>query len=725
MYFAEDIKFMNVKKIVEKMTLKEKLQQLTQLNAGFLDKNAGTEATGPLSSMGLTSQDLNGIGSVLNFQGPDNVKAIQRQHLEDDTNKIPMLFMMDVIHGCRTIYPVPIGLSASFDPQLVKDCCAMAAKEAAAEGINVTFAPMADLVRDARWGRVMESTGEDPYLNCLYSRAAVEGFQGDLKKGKVAACVKHYAAYGAAEAGRDYNTVDMSERTLREYYLPAYKAAVDAGVEMVMTSFNVLDGVPAAANKKLVDGILRKEWKFGGVVISDYNSFREMITHGVAENEHDAACLAVNAGNDIEMMSATYIGHIESLIKEGKVSLKQIDKAVERVLKLKKKMGMFSDPYLDADKALADSLDCCKEHRDLARKAAEKCAVLLKNDGVLPFSTEVKKVAVIGPFANTGEILGNWRCYGKHEQTVTVLAGVKNLLGGAEVVYAEGVSGELTASDESGIAAAVKAAKGADAVILTLGEPQGDSGEGNSKLDLELPAVQYKLLDEVLKANKNTAVLLFSGRPLAIKRLSETAPAILEVWQPGTEGGSAAANLLFGKAVPSGKLTMSFPAKTGQCPVYYNHYNTGRPRMNDDVRVAYTSSYIDGPNKPLYPFGYGLSYTAFGYSDLKLSSSVLQSGGTVTASVKVKNKGSVAGEETVQLYIRDLFGSAVRPVKELKGFKKVMLAAGEEKEVSFEINEDMLAFYGPDLVKKAEKGDFKVFIGGDSECADSVSFRLV
>lgn len=716
---------MNIKKLIEKMTLKEKLEQLTQLNAGFFDKNAGTEATGPLGELGLNTDNLKGTGSVLNFQGPDSVKALQKQHLEDDPNKIPMLFMMDVIHGCRTIYPVPLGLSASFDPQLVKDCCAMAAKEAAAEGINVTFAPMADLARDARWGRVMESTGEDPYLNCLYSRAAVEGFQGDLKKGKVAACVKHYAAYGAAEAGRDYNTVDMSERTLREYYLPAYKAAVDAGVEMVMTSFNILDGVPAASNKKLVDGILRKEWKFGGVVISDYNSFREMITHGVAENEHDAACLAINAGNDIEMMSATYIGNMESLIKEGKVSLKQIDKAVERVLKLKKKKGMFSDPYQDADKTLADKLDCCKEHRDLARKAAEKCAVLLKNDGVLPFNTSVKKVAVIGPFANTGAILGNWRCYGKHEQTVTVFEGVKNLLENTEVEYAEGVNGELTATDESGIAAAVKAAKGADAVILTLGEPQGDSGEGNSKLDLELPAVQYKLLDEVLKVNKNTAVLLFSGRPLAIKRLSETAPAILEVWQPGTEGGSAAANLLFGKAVPSGKLTMSFPAKTGQCPIYYNHYNTGRPRRNDDVRVAYTSSYIDGPNKPLYPFGYGLSYTSFGYSCLKLSADVLESGGSLTASVKVKNEGAVAGEETVQLYIRDLYGSAVRPVKELKGFKKVALNPGEEKEVNFEITEDMLAFYGPDLVKKAEKGDFKVFIGGDSECADSVSFRLV
>ncbi|MFR5061608.1 MAG: glycoside hydrolase family 3 N-terminal domain-containing protein [Christensenellales bacterium] len=717
---------MDLNKLLKKMSLKEKLMQLTQLNAVFFKKDAGAEATGPMADLGLKPDDLTGIGSTLNFSGADTMKDIQKRHIAGDKNGVPMLFMMDVVHGYRTIYPIPLGIGASFEPDLMRECCAMAAKEAAAGGVQVTFGPMVDLVRDARWGRVMETTGEDPYLNCRFAKAQVEGFQGGLENGKIAACVKHYAAYGGAEAGRDYNTVDMSERQLREYYLPAYKAAVDAGVKMVMTSFNILDGVPASSNKKLVDGILRKEWGFDGVVISDYNAFGEMLTHGVAEDGKQAAYLAMNAGNDVEMMSVTYLKNMEKLVDEGRISMRQIDGAVMRLLKLKQELGMFENPYREADAERAAEIELCAAHRDTARRAAEQSAVLLKNDGVLPFSSDVKKVAVIGPFGNTGDIIGFWSCDGRAEDTVTVLDGVKKLLPDATVKYVKGVSGALDATDCSGVRAAARLAAASDAVILTLGEPQGDSGEGNSKLNLELPDIQYKLLDAVLKANKNTAVLLFSGRPLAVKRLADTAPAILEMWQPGTEGGSAAANLVFGKVVPSGKLPMTFPASTGQCPVYYNHYSTGRPRAlsKDNVRVAYTSSYIDGPNRPLYPFGFGLSYASFEYSGLALSAEKLVSGGKIVASVKVRNSGRVAAAETVQLYVRDNVGSVVRPVKELKGFRKITLDAGEEKEVSFDITEDMLAFYNADLEKKAEKGAFTVFIGGDSDCSLSAGFTL-
>jgi len=567
----------------------------------------------------------------------------------------------------------------------------------------------------------MESTGEDPYLNAQMAAAQVEGFQSE----GIAACVKHFAAYGAPEAGRDYNTVDMSERTLREYYLPSYKAAVDAGTDMVMTSFNSLNGVPSAGNKRLVDGILRKEWGFDGVIISDYNAFRELITHGVADGEEQAAYMAMEATNDIEMMSATYIRCMEKLIADGKITIGQVDKALERTLVQKENMGLFDNPYGRALKENPEDVLLSEKHRNIARTAAEKAAVLLKNDGVLPFSDKAKRVAVIGPFGNTGSILGTWRCYGNADDTVTVLGGVKNLLPNASVRYAEGVSGAIGAvADKAAIKEAVTLAATSDAVILTLGEPQDDSGEGNSKLDLELPAAQYELLNAVVAANKNTAVLLFGGRPLAITKLSKIAPAILEVWQPGTEGGSAAANLLFGKVAPEGKLPASFPAFTGQCPIYYNRYNTGRPVSDDTKRVAYSSSYIDGPVRPLYPFGYGLTYTTFGYRDLKVSSETMKRGGTVTVSAVIKNEGKVTATETAQLYIRDLVGSAVRPIKELKGYKKVTLAPGDEATVSFEITEDMLAFYGADLTRKAESGEFRAFIGTNSDVAEYVTFRL-
>ena len=717
-----------VEELLEKMTLEEKLQQLTQLSGVFFDSKDKTAATGPKNDIGLTDADLAGSGSVLNFRGADQVYRVQEAHLKADRNQIPMIFMMDVVHGCRTIYPINLGMGATFEPELMKECSAMAAREARAMGIHVTFAPMVDLVRDARWGRVMETTGEDAYLNGLFAAAQVQGFQSE----GVAACVKHFAGYGAPEAGRDYNAVDMSELTLREKYLVAYKAAVDAGVKMVMTSFNSLNGVPAAANKKLVKGILRDEWGFNGVVISDYNAFREIMNHGVAKNEKDCAYKAMQATNDIEMMSATYIHSMKELITEGKIAESQVNEAVRRVLNLKKDLGLLDDPFLFAAATEEESAARQKteiltsENRNLVRIAAEKSAVLLKNDGVLPFNKNVKKIAVIGPFGDTGEVVGFWHCYGNSNDTVKITDGIKNLLPEAEVKYAQGVGGALDAiANEEEVEKAARIAEESDAVILTLGEPESDSGEGNSKQNLELPEAQYQLLEAVLAANKNTAVLLFSGRPLAIKKLSKLAPAILLVWQPGTEAGNAIANLAFGEVSPEGKLPMSFPAVTGQCPIHYDRFNTGRPRGNDLVRSPYSSAYIDGQNAPLYPFGYGLSYTSFVYGKAEISSEKLRRGETLQVSVTVKNTGDREATETVQLYLRDLVASVVRPVKELKGFKKVRLAAGEEKRVTFEIGEEMLKFYNAELEYAAENGEFTAYLGGSSDTTNGINFELI
>lgn len=716
---------MTAEQVLKRMTLKEKLRQLTQLSDGFLNPKTENALTGPKSDLGVTDEDIAGCGSVIGSFGEDETHRVKNGQLK---HEIPMTYMLDVIHGCETIYPVPLGMGATFDPELMKECAAMAAREAKAIGIDVTFSPMVDMVRDARWGRVMESTGEDVYLNCLFAKAQVEGYQGE----GVAACVKHFAAYGAPEAGKDYNAVDMSELTLREKYLPAYKAAVDAGAKMVMTSFNSLNGVPSAANKRLVKGILRDEWGFDGVVISDFNAFREMISHGIAENEKECAYKAMSATNDIEMMSATYLHSVEELIAEGRLTEKQVDEAVLRVLKLKEELGLFEKDYATQAKPLEQALAEKKatvltaENRALARKAAEKACVLLKNDGVLPFDKGVKKVAVIGPFAAAGEIIGNWRACGDKNKTTTVFDGVKNVLPDAEVRYAKGVSWDLTAeANGEEIAAAAALAAESDIVLLTLGEHPDDSGEGTSRQNLELPAAQYRLAEKVLAANKNTAVALFAGRPLAIVPLSKIAPAILLAWQPGTEGGSAIANLLFGDVMPEGKLPMSFPKTTGQCPLHYDYFNSGRPHWDDTVRQNFCCSYIDGSNLPLYPFGYGLTYTTFAYSDAKLSKEQMKRGETIALSVKLKNTGTRAATETVQLYLHDKFASAVRPLRELKAFKKVTLAAGEETEVTFEITEEMLKFYNADLEYAAENGEFEAFVGGDCNAEAHVTFRLV
>lgn len=716
------------KEILANMTLKQKIYHLQQLTtATFLTtKESKYEIiTGPDSKVKLDKDMIYDVGTSLNLVGAETMINAESNYLKNSKYKIPLMIMQDVIHGHRTLYPINLGVAASFDRALAKELAAMAAKEAALDGMCVTFAPMVDLVRDPRWGRVMESSGEDPYLNGEIAKATVEGYQGDMGKYNIAACVKHFAAYGAAEAGRDYNTVDISERTLREYYLPAYKSAVDAGVKMVMTAFNIVDGVPCVGNKHLVKEILRDEWGFDGVVISDYGAYEEMIAHGACEDKKEAAFLAMDAGCDIEMMSSCYVEHLEELINEGKVTIEQVDKAVLRILDLKEELGILDNPYRSVNVEEAKAVQLSFEHRAIARRGAIESAVLLKNDGILPFSKEVDSVAVIGLLGATGAIHGSWHCGGKVEETVSVLEGLKSLLGD-KVKYARGCAIEYDSTDESLFDEACQLAKESKCVVLCLGEHQEYSGESNCRTSIDLPEIQYKLLDRILEVNKNVAVALFTGRPLAISRLDKTAPAILNMWMPGTEGGNACASLLFGDSVPSGKITMTFPRALGQCPIYYNHYTTGRPKAEEDDEkfVRFTSCYLDMPNSPLYPFGYGLSYTSFEYSDFTLSSNTMNRGETLVASVKVKNTGKYKAKEAVQLYIRDVKGSCVRPVKELKGFEKITLDIGEEKTVSFKITEEMLKYWNRDLKFVAEKGEFMVFIGKDSTCKPFASFML-
>ena len=714
--------------MLSKMSLKDKIYCLEQITtATFLTKWSTYEIiTGPNSKLKLDKDMIFDVGTSLNLVGAETMIDAQSNYLRNSKKKIPLSIMQDVIHGHRTLYPINLGIAASFDRKLAKEVAAMAAKEASLDGVSVTFAPMVDLVRDPRWGRVMESSGEDPYLNSEMAKATVEGYQGDMGKYNIAACVKHFAAYGAAEAGRDYNTVDMSERTLREYYLPAYKAAVDAGVKMVMTAFNIVDGVPCVGNKHLVKDILRDEWGFDGIVISDYGAFEEMIAHGACEDKKECALKAMEATCDIEMMSSCYAEYLEELMNEGKVTEEQINTSVLRILNLKEELGILDKPYRSVSVEESKAVQLSPEHRAIARRAAEESAVLLKNDGVLPFSKDVSDVAVIGPLGATGKIHGSWHCGGKAEETVSVLDGMKNLLGD-KVKYAQGCQIEYDSQDTSLIDEAVELARNSRCVVLCLGEHQDYSGEANCRANIELPEVQYKLLDRILEVNKNVAVALFTGRPLAISRLEKTAPAILNMWMPGTEGGNACANLIFGEAIPSGKITMTFPRVLGQCPIYYNYYMTGRPKLpeNDFDRVLYTSSFIDVPNSPLYPFGYGLSYTSFEYSDLKLSGTEMTADGKLIASAKIKNTGTYAGKEAVQFYIRDVKGSCVRPVKELKGFEKLELGVGEEKTVSFEITEPMLRYWNQKLEHVSEKGEFEVFIGKDSTCSSFAKFKLV
>ena len=703
----------DIQEILSKMSLHDKIGQLTQYNANLFI-NTSAEITGPQKKLGLTNEDLAACGSVLNFSCAEEVIAIQKDHLEKDPNKIPMVFMMDVIHGYRTIYPIPLGLACSFDPELTEDCSRIAAKEASADGVQVTFAPMVDYVRDARWGRVMETMGEEPILTAALAKAQIRGFQGDdlSAQDKVATCVKHYAGYGGAEAGRDYNVVELSQRELREYYLPAYKACIDAGAPLLMPSFNSLNGIPSTVNPWLMKKVLKEEWGFEGVVISDYNAVGELLKHGVAADLKEAAKRAFENGCDIEMCSSAYYQHLAKLIEEGVFSMEQLDAAVLRVLRLKEQLGLFEDPYRGADPEKAKALFLCPEHREVVRRAAAESAVLLKNESMLPLSTETEKVAVIGPFADEHGIKGFWSCMGRDEETTTVAQGVQALLGKDQVSVSRGCGCLWNDTDTSGIEEAVALAREADAVILCLGEPQNYSGEGNCRTDLKLPGMQLELVRQVVAANPNVVAVTFSGRPLDLSDVDDLVPAILHMWFPGTEGGAAAAELLFGLRNPCGKLSMSFPQSVGQCPIYYNHPNTGRPRwIHKADHRGYASDYIDCATLPLYSFGHGLSYTTFEYSDLTVSSKELEENEQLKVSVRVRNTGSRTGKEVVQLYTRDMVGSVIRPVQQLVAFRKIELEAGEEALVEFTVTEQMLRFWNFNDQHVTEPGEIRFMVG--------------
>jgi beta-glucosidase len=711
--------------LIEKMTIHEKISQLIQLATPFYEgANNGGQITGPMQELGIKKEDVINSGSVLGASGAKEVRSIQEVHLKENRLGIPLLMMADIVHGFKTIFPVPLAIGCSWDLEAAEKSAEIAAKEASVSGVHVTFAPMVDLVRDPRWGRVMESTGEDPFLNSEFARAFVRGFQGsDLtnETDRVAACVKHFAAYGAAEGGRDYNTVDMSERQLRESYLPAYKAALDEGCEMVMTAFNTVDGIPATGNKRLMRDLLREEMGFNGVLISDWGAVKEQIPHGVARDEKEAAEKAIKAGVDIEMMTSCYAHHLQSLIEEGKIEEKTIDEAVYRILELKEKLGLFENPYRGADEEREKEIVLSETHRKAAYELAVKSSVLLKNDGILPINKE-KKIALIGPFAKSGDILGPWSWLGSKDEAVTLFDGISKKVSSENLLVEKGCDVE-TGSEEL-FNKAISQAKEADVIVLALGEDSEMSGEAGCRADIRLPEIQLELISKMKKLGKPVAVILFNGRPLDLTDIEGQVDAILEAWYPGTEGGNAVADLLFGDRNPSGKLTMSFPYTVGQVPVYYNHFNTGRPKGAPDAQVRYVSQYLDIPNEALYPFGYGLSYTNYQYSELNLSSNTMKTDQSLIVSVTVTNSGDVTGEEIVQLYVRDMAGEVVRPLKELKAFEKVTLAPGETKTVEFTLTEEQLRYHHADLAFTSDAGEFTVFVGGNSRDVLSAAFEL-
>lgn len=731
----------DLKQLLKDMSLQEKVDQLVQLMGIFYMDDADGVLTGPARELGLKEDDFWMAGSILGTYGAEQLKEIQKRYMEKQPHHIPMLFMMDVIHGMKTIFPMPLAQGATFEPELSGKCASVAAKESAVSGLHVTFSPMVDLVRDARWGRVMESTGEDPYLNSLFAREQVKGFQGeDLREPyKVCACIKHFAAYGGVEAGRDYNTVELSDHTLREFYLPSYKAGIDAGVGMVMTSFNTVNGIPASTNKWLMRDILRKEMGFDGVLISDFSAILETIAHGNSADEKDAAKKAIEAGVDIDMMTSVYAANLCKLVEEGEIEESLIDESAWRVLELKNKLGLFENPYKDADPEKEKTMILCEEHRILAREAAGKSLVLLKNEGLLPVDMS-KTIAFVGPYTDRKEILSSWAVTGDAADSVTIEEAAKEVFDLSRTTFHAGspvigrdvklVGFQQTSSEEISeeqrgqmLEDAVKAAREADVVIMPLGEHFLQSGEAASRAMIEIPEVQMELFREVAKVNENIVVVLFNGRPLDLREISKTAKSILVAWMPGTEGGHAVVDVLTGKVNPSGKLPISFPYCVGQVPIYYNSYSTGRPNL-PGMTERFRSKYIDIPNAPLYAFGYGLSYTKFEISPLTLSSSCMKPEEIITAAVNVKNTGDCKGTQVVQLYIQDVAASVVRPVKELKGFKKVELEPGEEKKVEFAIDEQMLRFLRADGIVGSEPGMFRVWVGDSSLTDDAAEFEL-
>jgi beta-glucosidase len=708
---------LKVETLLSQMTLDEKVGQLSMFASSW-------GASGPSLDSNYKRYIREGkAGAILNARTVDYVSSLQRIALEESRLKIPLIFGLDVIHGYSTIFPIPLGQAASWDLDAIEKADQIAAREASAGGINWTFAPMVDIARDPRWGRVSEGAGEDTWLGSQIAKARVRGFQGKgYRDGMhIMACAKHFAAYGAPLAGRDYNTVDISPLSLYEYYLPTYKACVEEGVASVMTAFNEINGIPSTSNKWLLTDLLRKDWGFNGFVVTDYTAINELINHGVAEDLRSAAELALNAGVDMDMEGGVFMNYLPSLLIEKKVSINRIDEAVRSILRVKFQLGLFDDPYRFCNKQREQTEILTKENQEFARKLVSESCVLLKNDKhTLPIPQTIKTLAVIGPLADARkEMLGNWRAAGDWEKCIPLIEGIRNRCGTmVKVVYEKGCN--INDNDFTGIPSAVKLATEADYVILALGESEDMSGEAASRSSIDLPGMQNQLADAVIKAGKPTAIVLFNGRPLTISHLNDIAPAILESWFGGTQAGNGITDVLFGDVNPSGKITMSFPRNTGQIPVYYNAKNTGRPFDKTNPDEKYVSRYIDCANSPLYPFGFGLSYTNFTYSNIKTE----VSGKQILISSNVTNTGDRDGQEVAELYIQDKVGSITRPVKELKGFKKLLIRKGETVHVSFSLTTDDLSFYHPDLKKFWEPGEFKAFIGGSSEDVISATFKL-
>lgn len=709
-----------VDSVLAGMTLEEKLGQLNQISGMG-------EATGPGGTAARAEQIRRGeIGSFLNVVGADTTRALQRIAVEQSRAHIPLVFALDVIHGFRTIFPVPLAEASSWDTVAAERSARIAAVEAAAQGIQWTFAPMVDIARDPRWGRVVEGAGEDPYLGERFAAARVRGFQGDdlAAPTTIAATAKHFAAYGAAEGGRDYNIADVPERTLREVYLPPFHAAVCAGVQTVMAAFNEVAGVPAHANPHLLHDILRGEWGFDGLVVSDWTGVGELMNHGIAADSAQAGRLALEAGVDVDMVSEIYLHALPQLVREGRLPMAVVDEAVRRVLRLKYRLGLFADPYRYADASRASAVTLTPEHRAAAREIGRESIVLLQNDGaVLPLRKDLGAIAVIGALAvDSAAPIGNWQAYGRPADAVTVLEGIRRAVGPrTTVLHARGASPE--SDDTTGIAEAVRTARRADAVVLVLGETPAMSAEASSRASIELPGAQLALARAVVAAapGKPVVAVLMNGRPLALQGLHDLVPAIVETWFLGVEHGTATADVLFGDYAPSGKLPITFPRVTGQVPLYYAHKNTGRPPAEG---AKYGSKYIDVPWTPLYPFGHGLSYTTFAYGAPRVSAAVIRPGDSLRVAVDVTNGGRVAGDEVVQLYLRDDVASVTRPVRELRGFRRVHLAPGETRTVTFTVGEQDLAFLDASLRRVVEPGGFTVWVGGSSAAEQATHFRL-
>jgi len=708
-----------VDSVLKLMTLDEKIGQMVLYTSDW-------DVTGPKIKSGYLDDIRKGnCGNIFNAHTVAYVRKLQKTAVEESRLGIPLLFGYDVIHGHKTIFPISLGESASWDLEAIEKGARVAAIEAAASGINWTFAPMCDISVEPRWGRVSEGAGEDPYLGSKIAAARVRGFQGkdnNLSDSlTILACVKHFAAYGAPQAGRDYNTVDMSKRVFLDTYLPPYKAAIDAGAMSVMTSFNELDGVPSTGNKYLLTDLLRNELGFKGLVVTDYTSINEMVNHGVARDEADAGLLALQAGVDMDMQGEVYFKYLKKQVEEGLIDEELINNAVRRILRVKFLLGLFDDPYKYCNEAREKKLIYAPEHLEAAFDVAKKSMVLLKNDQqVLPLKKN-EKIAVIGELAaSKRDLLGSWKAAGDWEFMNSVLDELKAYNGASNVIYAEGC--KTTGNDKSGFDAALSIARSAGKIVLVIGENADWSGEASSRTSIKVPGVQTELLAKLKALNKPVIVVLMNGRPLDLSYESELADALLETWYPGTMGGKAITHVLFGEYNPSGKLTMTFPLNLGQVPVYYYAKNTGRPIYLPNPK--YKSRYIDAPNDPLYPFGYGLSYTTFEYSGIRLSSNELKENGELKATVTVKNTGTRDGEEVVQCYVRDLVGSITRPVKELKGFEKISLKAGESKNVTFSITPEMLAFHRLDMSYGTEPGDYKLFIGGNSRDVKETRFKL-